>query len=131
MTRLTATEDPGKEFTVRGRNTLIDADEDEIVFYDDVIKVHVVPERESFTIQVLTADFVVEMDFADVDSVREALEMFEEGFWRSILTRQIQFVLCLPVRSLQEPKKHRHLVRVPNIPLRSLSSSPFVRTLSP
>ena len=76
MTRLTTTEDPGEEFTVRGRNTLVDADDDEIVFYHDVTKVHVVPERESFTIQVLTPDFVLEMDFIDADSVRNALELF-------------------------------------------------------
>ncbi len=76
MTRLTTTEDPGEEFTVRGRNTLVDADDDGIVFYHDVTKVHVVPERESFTIQVLTPDFVLEMDFIDADSVRNALELF-------------------------------------------------------
>jgi hypothetical protein len=77
MTRLTIVEDPGDEFTVRGRNTVINADEDEVVFYDHIEKVHVVPERESFTIQVLTPDFVVEMDFADADAVRDALGLFE------------------------------------------------------
>jgi len=55
----------------------LDADDDEIVFYNDVTKVHVLPERESFTIQVLTPAFVVEMDFADADKVREALGLFE------------------------------------------------------
>jgi hypothetical protein len=77
MTHLTIAEDPGDEFTVRGHNTVIDADDDEVVFYNDVTKVHVVPERESFTIQVLTPDFVLEMDFADADRVREALASFE------------------------------------------------------
>ena len=77
MTRLSITEDPGEEFTIRGHNTVIDADDDEVVFYSDVTKVHVVPERESFTIQVVTPDFVVEMDFADAESVREALGQFE------------------------------------------------------
>jgi hypothetical protein len=77
MTRLTIAEDPGEEFTVRGHNIVIDADDDEIVFYNDVTKVHVLPERESFTIQVLTPAFVVEMDFADADKVREALGLFE------------------------------------------------------
>ena len=77
MTRLTIAEDPGEEFTVRGHNIVIDADDDEIVFYNDVTKVHVLPERENFTIQVLTPDFVVEMDFADADKVREALGLFE------------------------------------------------------
>jgi hypothetical protein len=78
MTRLTTTEKPGEEFVVRGRNTLKDADDDAIVFYADVTKAHVVPERQTFTIQVITADLVLEMDFADADSVREALAMFEE-----------------------------------------------------
>jgi hypothetical protein len=77
MTRLTLSEDPGEEFTVRGYNTATEADSDEIVFYSDISKVHVVPERESFTIQVLTHDFVLEMDFPDADKVREALELFE------------------------------------------------------
>ena len=77
MTHLTLSEDPGEEFTVRGHNVALGEDEDEIVFYSDVTKVHVVPERESFTIQVLTSDFVLEMDFPDADRVREALELFE------------------------------------------------------
>jgi hypothetical protein len=37
----------------------------------------VVPEQESFTIQVLTPDFVLEMDFADADKVLKALGLFE------------------------------------------------------
>jgi hypothetical protein len=77
MTRLTISEDPGDEFTVRGLNTVLDADDDEVVFYDDIAKVHVVPERASFTIQVLTREFVLEMDFPDADKVREALDLFE------------------------------------------------------
>jgi len=77
MTRLTFTEDPGEEFTVRGHNMVTDKDNNEVVFYGDVTKVHVVPEQESFTIQVLTPDFVLEMDFADADKVFEALGLFE------------------------------------------------------
>ena len=77
MTRLTISEDPGEEFTVRGHNTVIDADEDEIVFYSDITKVHVVPERASFTLQVVTPNFVLEMDFADADRIHEALDLFE------------------------------------------------------
>jgi hypothetical protein len=77
MTRLTINEDPGKEFAFRGHNTIADSEEDGIVFYDDVTKVHVLPERESFTIQVMTPDLALEMDFADADCVREALELFE------------------------------------------------------
>ena len=77
MTRLTISEDPGEEFTVRGHNTVIDADDDEIVFYSDITKVHVVPERASFTLQVVTPNFVLEMDFADADRIHEALDLFE------------------------------------------------------
>jgi hypothetical protein len=77
MTRLTITENPGDEFTVRGHSTLIDADDDEIVFYNEITKVHVVPERKTFTMQVITPDLVVEMDFPDPDKVREALALFE------------------------------------------------------
>jgi hypothetical protein len=77
MTRLTITEDAGEEFAVRGHNTVMDTDDDEIVFYNEVTKVHVAPERQSFTIQVLTPAFTVEMDFPDADSVLEALDKFE------------------------------------------------------
>ena len=77
MTRLTISEDPGDEFTVRGHNSVTNADDDEIVFYSDVTKVHVVPERKTFTIQVVTPTFIVEMDFADANGVREALDLFE------------------------------------------------------
>ena len=77
MTRLTIAEDPGDEFTVRAHSTLMDADDDEIVFYNDITKVHVVPERATFTMQVVTPDFVLEMDFADSEKVHEALDLFE------------------------------------------------------
>ena len=77
MTRLTISEDPGDEFTVRGLNTAIDAEDDEVVFYNDITKVHVLPEHANFTIQVITPEFVVEMDFPDADRVHEALDLFE------------------------------------------------------
>jgi hypothetical protein len=77
MTHLTITEDPGDEFTVRGHSTLMDAEDDEIVFYNEITKVHVVPDRATFTMQIVTPDFVVEMDFADPEKVREALSLFE------------------------------------------------------
>jgi hypothetical protein len=77
MTRLRIAEDPGEEFAIRAHNVLTDADEDAIVFYNDVTKVQVVPERSSFTIQVLTPSLVLEMDFADADAVRNALALFE------------------------------------------------------
>jgi hypothetical protein len=68
---------PGEEFAVRGHNTITDEDDDQIVFYNDVTKVQVVPERESFAIQVLTPEIVLEMDFTDAHEVREALDLFE------------------------------------------------------
>jgi hypothetical protein len=77
MTRLTIAEDPGEEFAVRAHNVLTDSYDDEVIFYGDVTKVHVVPERDSFTIQVITPDLVLEMDFSDADSIRKALELFE------------------------------------------------------
>jgi hypothetical protein len=77
MTRLTISEDSGEEFALRAHSTAIDEDEDAVVFYSDVTKVHVVPKQDSFTIQVLTPEAVIEMDFADVDEVHEALSLFE------------------------------------------------------
>jgi hypothetical protein len=77
MTCLTISEDPGEEFAVRGYNTAVDADEDAVVFYEDVTKVHVAPEQDGFTIRVLTPEAVIEMDFENVDKVHEALILFE------------------------------------------------------
>jgi hypothetical protein len=77
MTHLTITEDPGEEFAIRGHNPVTGSNDNGIIFYDDVTKVHVLPESESFTIQVITPDLVVEMDFANADGVREALDLFE------------------------------------------------------
>jgi hypothetical protein len=77
MTRLTIAEDSGEEFAIRGHNMMADDDDDEIVFYADVTKVHVLPEPGSVTIQVITSDLTLEMDFPDADSVRETLELFE------------------------------------------------------
>jgi hypothetical protein len=77
MTRLTIAEDSGEEFAIRGINTITDSKDDVIIFYADVTKVHVLPEAGSFTIQIITPELTVEMDFADTDRVREALELFE------------------------------------------------------
>ena len=77
MTHLTITEDPGEEFAFRGTNTITGLRDDGVIFYADVTKVHVLPERESFTIQIITPALDMEMEFADADSVREALEFFE------------------------------------------------------
>ena len=77
MTRLKIHEDIGEEFIVEGHNMLTEEDDDEIVFYNDITKVHVLPDRENFTIQVISPALIIEMDFADVDNVREALALFE------------------------------------------------------
>ena len=111
MTRLTITEEPGEEFVVRGHNTVAGTDDDEIVFYEDVSQVHVLPDRESFTIQVVTADFVVEMDFADAEKVLEALGLFEE---RKVL--EVNFEAPCSVRitpSAPEASENSDIVTLP------------------
>ena len=79
MTRLTIAEapEPEQEFSVRGRNVITEVDDEGLIFYDDVTKVQVLPDEHRFTIQVVTPDLEVEMDFPDADSVRDALEHFE------------------------------------------------------
>ena len=77
MTRLKIHQDIGEEFIVQGRNVVTEEDDDEIVFYKDITRVHVLPDRESFTIQVISPAVVIEMDYGDADSVREALALFE------------------------------------------------------
>ena len=77
MTNLTISEDPGEEFALQGLDTVTNLRGNIIVRYDDVTKVHVLPEPGTFTIQIATRDLTVEMDFKDADSVREALGVFE------------------------------------------------------
>jgi hypothetical protein len=77
MTRLTVAEAPEPEFSVHGRSSITEADDEGLIFYDDVTKVHVLPDERRFTVQVTTPDLEVEMDFPDAGSVREALELFE------------------------------------------------------
>lgn len=79
MTRLTIAEAPEQEqeFSVRGRNVITEVDDEGLIFYEDVTKVHVLPDEDRFTMQVVTPDLEVEMDFPDADSVRDALEHFE------------------------------------------------------
>jgi hypothetical protein len=77
MTRLTLNKNPGEKFAARGRNTATGLEDDSAIFYNEITKVHVVPERESFTIQVVATDVEVEMDFANAQEVREALAQFE------------------------------------------------------
>jgi hypothetical protein len=78
MTRLTLGKNPGEKFAVRGRNTATESEDDLMVFYDQIKKVQVVPGRESFTIQAVTPDAEIEMDFANAQEVREALAQFED-----------------------------------------------------
>jgi hypothetical protein len=77
MTRLTIAEPPGQEFSVRGRNAITEADDEGLIFYDEVTKVHVLSDEHRFTIQIVTPDLEVDMDFPDADSVRDALAHFE------------------------------------------------------
>jgi hypothetical protein len=77
MTRLTIAEATEQEFSVYGRNVFTEADDEGLIFYDDVTKVQVLPDEQRFTVQVITPDLEVAMDFPDADSVREALGHFE------------------------------------------------------
>jgi hypothetical protein len=77
MTRLTIVQAPALEFSVQGRNATTDAADEGLVFYNDVNKVHVLPDEQNFTIHLLTPDLEVQMDFPDAESVRAALELFE------------------------------------------------------
>jgi len=112
MTRLTITEDPGEEFAFRGRNTITDSIDDGIIFYDDVTKVHVLPECESFTIQVITPDLAVEMDFADADSVREALELFETKQVLEVNSDSPGFVRITPSLEKTEETRGESIVKL-------------------
>jgi len=105
MTHLTITEDPGEEFAFRGINTITGLRDDGVIFYADVSKVHVLPERESFTIQVITPALDVEMDFADADSVRKALELFETKKVLEVNSDPPGFVRITPsLGKTEEPK---------------------------
>jgi hypothetical protein len=77
MTQLTVAEAPELEFSVYGRNPTTEAEDEGLVFYDDVTKVLVLPDERRFTVQVITPDLEIEMDFPDAGSVREALGLFE------------------------------------------------------
>lgn len=77
MTRLTIAQASEPEFSVYGRNAFTEADDEGLIFYDDVTKVQVLPDEQRFTVQVITPDLEVEMDFPDANSVREALDHFE------------------------------------------------------
>jgi hypothetical protein len=55
VTRLTIVQAPALEFSVQGRNATTDTDDEGLVFYDDVSKVHVLPDEQNFTIQAVEA----------------------------------------------------------------------------
>ena len=76
MIRLTVAEASESEFSVHGRSSITEAEDEGLIFYDDVTKVHVLPDEQRFTVQVITPDLEVEMDFPDAGSVREALGLF-------------------------------------------------------
>jgi len=78
MTQLTLDKNPGEEFAVRGWNTAPTQRTIRLCFYDEITKVHVVPERESLTIQVITPDVEVEMEFTNALEIRSALAQFED-----------------------------------------------------
>jgi len=77
MTRLTVTDAPALEFSANGRNSITEAQDEGLVFYDDVTKVQVLTDEHRFTVQIITPDLEVEMDFPDAETVREALGLFE------------------------------------------------------
>jgi hypothetical protein len=105
MTLLTIAEDSGEEFVIRGRNTMTDEDSNEVVFYADVTKVQVLPESETFTIQIITPDLTLEMEFADSDRVREALELFERKKVLEVNSVSPDFVRIIPsLEKKEEPK---------------------------
>jgi len=77
MTHLTIAQQPTDEFSILGQNSNTGRDDCGLIFYDDVTRVHVTPDRENITIQVLTPDVAFEMDFPDAGSARHALGLFE------------------------------------------------------
>ncbi|MBV8215899.1 MAG: hypothetical protein JOZ08_21995, partial [Verrucomicrobia bacterium] len=70
-------EAPAQEFSVNGRNSITEREDEGLVFYDDVTKVQVLPDERRFMVQIITPDIEVEMDFPDAGAVREALGLFE------------------------------------------------------
>jgi hypothetical protein len=99
MTRLTVAEVPVQEFSVRGRSAITESDDEGLIFYDDVTKVQVLPDEERFTIQIITPDLKVEIDFPDAGSVREALELFESKKVSEVNTEASGSVRIIPVES--------------------------------
>ena len=53
MTRLTVADAPKLEFSVNGRNTITEGEDEGLMFYDDVTKVQVLPDEHRFTVQII------------------------------------------------------------------------------
>ena len=103
MTRLTVAEAPSLEFSVNGRNSSTETEDEGLVFYDDVTKVQVLPDEQRFTVQIITPDLEVEMDFPDAGTVREALGLFESKKVSKVEPEAPGSVRLVPVE--QEPPK--------------------------
>jgi len=99
MTRLTVADGPVQEFTVRGTSAITESDDEGFIFYDDVTKVQVLPDERCFTMQIITPDIEVEMDFPDADSVREALALFESKKISAVNAQSSDSIRITPVES--------------------------------
>lgn len=99
MTQLIIAEAPELEFSVLGTNTVTNSDDEGLVFYEDVSKVHVLPDERKFTIQVITPDLELQMDFPDTGSVSEALKLFELKKVAEVHAEAPGFVRLTPVES--------------------------------
>ena len=97
MTRLTVTDAPALEFSANGRNSITEAQDEGLVFYDDVTKVQVLTDEHRFTVQIITPDLEVEMDFPDAETVREALGLFESKKVSKVETEAPGSVRLTPV----------------------------------
>ena len=103
MTRLTVAEAPELEFSVFGRSSTTETEDEGLVFYDDVTKVVVLPDEQRFTIQIITPDLEIAMDFPDAGSVREALGLFESKKVSKVEAQAPDSVRLTPVA--HEPSK--------------------------
>jgi hypothetical protein len=103
MTRLTVAEAPAQEFSVNGKNSITETADEGLIFYDDVTKVQVLPDEQRFTMQIITPDLEVEMDFPDAGIVREALGLFESKKVSKVEAEAPGSVRLTPVE--REPSK--------------------------
>jgi hypothetical protein len=103
MTRLTVPGAPELEFSVNGRNSITETEDEGLVFYADLTKVQVLPDGQRFTVQIITPDLKVEMDFPDAGTVREALGLFESKKVAKVAAESPGSVRLTPVE--HEPSK--------------------------